>query len=61
MKHKPLPPIIEAFLRHEKAAGGIAKADSKSCLRAAADECGMAYGEARTVYLDWFAGNIGVG
>jgi hypothetical protein len=51
--------IIAAYERHEKAQGGLAKADPLTCLHLAALECGVSDADARAVLIEHWAGMRG--
>lgn len=53
--------IATAYDRHEKAAGGITKADLKACVAKAASECGVTYEEARDALRAHWTGPMGAG
>lgn len=53
--------IATAYDRHEKAAGGITKADLKACVAKAASECGVTYEEARSAMIHHWFGTLGAG
>jgi hypothetical protein len=55
------PPVIQAYLRLEREAGGLHMVDPKGVLARAAEECDMTYEAAREAYRAWWAGTGGVG
>ena len=53
--------IIDAYERHEQAAGGLSYADPRECVERAAAECGVTYEQARSVLIEEWAGSLRAG